>query len=129
MSEEQYTIAPDFQAFAMPQGAPDGGPSVHMTMRRAGLIMELVVPLGEARKAYVRLGEALRTFDVARELAEVRSDQQRLVPASDHASREHERRYRAKLAVRLGLASDDIRAVFDLSEDELTRLRAEVAGS
>lgn len=41
--------------------------------------------------------------------------------------RDAERLYRAKLAVRLGLAEDDIRAVFDLSADELALLRAEVA--
>jgi hypothetical protein len=126
VSEEQYMIAPGFHAFAMPQGAPDGGLGVHMTLRQAGLIVELVAPLDEARKAHARLGSAIATFDRAAIMAEVYPSKP--VLSGDHASREQERVYRAKLAVRLGLASEDIRKVFDLSEDELALLRAEVTG-
>lgn len=91
--------------------------------------MELVAPLNEALQAHARLGEALRTFGVAQELAEARSDPLRRVPSGDPATREQERWYRAKLGVRLGLASADICAVFDLSEAELALLRAEVTGA
>ena len=127
MSEEQYTIAPGFHAFAMPQGAPDGGPGVHMTMRRNGFIAELVAPLDEARNVHARLGSAIETFERAAVMAAAYPSKP--VLTGDHASREQERLYRAKLAVRLGLAGDDIRAVFDLSEHELAVLRSEVAGS
>jgi hypothetical protein len=127
MSAEQYTIAPGFHAFAMPQGAPDGGPGVHMTLRERGLIIEMIAPLDEALKAYARLGSAVDVLDRAAVMAAV--DPSKPLLSGDHASREQERLYRAKLAVRLGLSGDDIRAVFDLTEHELTALRAEVAGS
>jgi hypothetical protein len=105
----------------MPRCGPQGEPAVHLALRAPGMVMNYNMPLGDARLAHARLGEALRTFDVARELG---SDQ-----VCNSASRQYERFYRAKLAVRLGLASDDIRAVFDLSEDELALLRAEVSGA
>ena len=40
--------------------------------------------------------------------------------------REAERLYRAKLAVRLGVAHDDIRQIFDMDDGEIARLAGEV---
>jgi hypothetical protein len=128
MSAEEYTIAAGFHAFAMPSGAPDGGPGVHMTLRKQGLIIELVAPLKEALKAHARLGSAIATFDVARALTG-ECDAERRVPDGNPATREQERLYRAKLAVRLGLSGGDIRTVFDLTEAELELLRAEVGAA
>lgn len=128
MSAEDYTTAPSCHAFARPQSAIAGGPGVHLTLRERGLIVEMILPLDEARKAHARLGSAIATFSLAESLAG-EFDPDRRVPDSNPATREQERMYRAKLAVRLGLGSDDIRTVFDLSEDELALLRAEVAGA
>lgn len=124
-------LGPDVElyAFAMPRCGPHGDLAVHLSMRASGMVMNYNMRLELAQKAHQRLGEALRAFDVARELAEVRSDPERRVPSGDPATREQERRYRAKLAVRLGLADADISAVFDLSEAELELLRAEVTGA
>lgn len=117
-------------AYAMPRGTAQGGAAVHLALRAPGMVMNYNMPLEPARKAHARLGEALRAFDLARELARERAlDAMYRVPICDPASREQERWYRAKLAVRLGLAEDDIRAVFDLSDDEMALLRAEVAGA
>jgi hypothetical protein len=132
MSAEEYTTAPSCHAFARPQSAIAGGPGVHLTLRERGLIVEMILPLDEARKAHARLGSAIATFSLAEALAcdlAGEFDPDRRVPDGNPATRQQERMYRAKLAVRLGLASDDIRTVFDLSEDELALLRAEVAGA
>ena len=123
----------EFYAFAMPRCRPQGNSAVHLSLRSPGMVMNYNMPLNDARKVHARLTEALRTFDLAREMAghdavaQVYPD--RPVLSGDHASREQERLYRAKLAVRLGLLDDDIRAVFDLDNNELSMLRREVAGS
>ncbi len=125
-------VAPELEifAYAMPRGTPQGDAAVHLALRLPGMVMNYNMPLEPARKAHARLGEALRTFDLARAmLDDPEASALRRVPAGDPASREQERRYRAKLAVRLGLADDDIRAVFDLSAAELAALRAKVAGA
>lgn len=147
-------------AYAMPRGAPQGAAAVHLALRAPGMVMNYNMPLEPARAAHARLGDALRTFDLAQELArdlkpaaispesmamlhsdtlvvasEAIDEGARQVPnpqlqaLSARTIREQERLYRAKLAVRLGLAEDDIRAVFDLSAAEMALLRAEVAGA
>lgn len=117
----------ELHAFAMPRCGPQAEPVVHIALRAPGMVMNYNMPLEPARKAHARLGAALRAFDLARELAgDVTQEAVGLV-RHDTRIREQERLYRAKLSVRLGLAEDDIRAVFDLSDDEMALLRAEVA--
>lgn len=120
-------------AYAMPRGTPHGGAAVHLALRAPGMVMNYNMPLEPARKAHARLGEALRTFELAREMAGhdavAAVYPERPVLSGDHASREQERLYRAKLSIRLGLTDDDIRTVFDLSAAELAALRVEVAGA
>lgn len=128
---ERSGLAPELEifAYAMPRGGQDGGAAVHLALRAPGMVMNYNMPLEPARKAHARLGEALRAFDLARELAGDLAQEVVGLVRHDTRTREQERIYRAKLAVRLGLAEDDIRAVFDLSADELAALRAEVAGA
>ena len=59
----------------------------------------------------------------------VEREQGRRARSALSGSREQERLYRARLAIRLGLADDDIRAVFDLTINELTLLRGEVTAA
>lgn len=124
-------LAPELEifAYAMPRGGQDGGAAVHLALRAPGMVMNYNMPLEPARKAHARLGAALRAFDLARELAGDLTQEAAALVRHDTRIREQERLYRAKLAVRLGLAEDDIRAVFDLSADELAFLREEVAGA
>lgn len=155
--------APDIELYAFAtliRAEGKGVTAIHLALRAPGMVMNYNMRMDMARVAHARLGEALRTFDVARELVEdvqpatispEHVDMMRLqTPASSEQAmdqtarqqpnpalqalsartiREQERLYRAKLAVRLGLAEDDIRAVFDLSADELAFLREEVAGA
>lgn len=113
-------------AFAMPHGAPDGSPGVHVTLRASGLVVTQRLKMAEAITAHARLGSAIDAFAVALTLSG-NADSRWM--GINLGMRDRERLYRAKLAVRLGLAEGDIRAVFDLSDHELAALRAEVAGA
>jgi hypothetical protein len=81
----------EVHAFAMPRCGPQGEPVVHLALRALGMVMNYNMPLEDARQAHTRLGEALRTFDVARSMTEPRLDPTLRVPSGDLATREQER--------------------------------------
>ena len=95
-----------FEAFAMPHGTPTGEPSVHVSIYHGGFTMHQRLTLGEAEDAIDGLASAISAIRLARAFA------------AGTDPRDRERRYRAGLAIRLGLPESDVRAVFDMDAAE-----------
>ena len=100
--------------FAMPHGARTDAAAVHVSVYYGGLTLHQRLSEAEAEDAHARLGSALSAIKLGRALT------------AGADPRDQERRYRAKLAIRLGLTDADVRAVFDLSEEDYARLASEV---
>lgn len=103
------------EAFALPRAAPGGGPAVHVTVMHGFAAHHVRLTLDEAIYAHSRLGHAIGALQLG------------AAYSAGTDPRDQERIYRAKLAVRLGLAADDVCAVFDLTHDAHAAIVAEVA--
>lgn len=101
-------------AFAVPRGTPSGEPVVHVSIYHDGFALHQRLSMDEAEYAVSRLAGAIAAI------------KQGSAFAAGTDPRDRERRYRATLAIRLGLTKDDVRAVFDMDEAEYTRLVEEV---
>lgn len=104
------------EAFAMPRGKPGGLPAVHVTVMHGFAAHHLRLSLEQAEDAHARLGTAIGALRLGEALG--RGDD----------PRDAERIKRAKLAIRIGLDSAGVCAVFDLTAADYERLATEVAG-
>ena len=92
-----------------------GASAVSITIADAATHVAVLLALPEAEAMHADVGAAIGAIKLGKAYS------------AGTDPRDVERRYRAKLAVRLGLSRDDIRAVFDMTEADIERLAADVA--
>jgi len=100
-------------AQAKPRG-DRGAPAVQISVAWYGGEFDLMVSLGDAERGMDAIGAAVGALKLGASY----------VAGTD--PRNVERLYRARLAIRLGVAAHDVRTVFDLTEAAYAALVAEV---